>query len=107
MKVDGSVDVTPCRRTVDTEAERTLAQASVVANQLLPSAQQRLRGVTGHSVSLKEPVEACIGLGNMQERLSVYVANVEEPCLLGLDYFQQGEAACVYLGRKSLKVCGE
>ncbi len=40
------------------------------------------------------------------ERLPVYVTNLDEPCLLGLDYLTQS-TACVDLGRKLVRVCGQ
>ncbi|KAK3878771.1 hypothetical protein Pcinc_016582 [Petrolisthes cinctipes] len=49
------------------------------------------------------PVEVCVRVGNVEEKLTVYVADMEEPCLLGLDYLTQSEA-CVDLGRRLLKV---
>lgn len=51
---------------------------------------------------LKGPVEVCVKVGSVEEKLPVYVADMEEPCLLGLDYLMQSED----LGRKLLKVCG-
>ncbi|XP_042879162.1 UBA domain-containing protein Mud1-like [Penaeus japonicus] len=76
--------------TVDTGAEKTL----------------KLCGVTGHCVQLKGPVEARIGVGSAVQRLPVYVADLDEPCLLGLDYLTQSKA-CVDLGRKLVRMHGE
>lgn len=92
VQVGGTVDGKPCRLIVDTGAERTLARADVVAAEQLPDTQHRLCGVTGHIVPLKGPVEVCMGVGGVQEQLPVYIADVEEPCLLGLDYLEQSEA---------------
>ena len=103
--MEDTVDGKPCRLTVDTGAERTLARADVVTAQQLPDAQRQFRGVTGHCVQLKGPVEVRIGIGSIEEELPVYVANMEE-CLLGLDYLEQNEA-CVDLRRKSLRLRGE
>ncbi|KAG0718706.1 hypothetical protein GWK47_007516 [Chionoecetes opilio] len=46
----------------------------------------------GHCVSLKGPVKARIGVGSVEEELPVFVAAMEEPCLLGMDYLSQCEA---------------
>ncbi len=55
--------------------------------------------MTGHCVQLKGPVDVHIGVGSAVERLPVYVADLDEPCLLGLEYLMQSKA-CVDLGRK-------
>ena len=39
----------------------------------------------GHCVELKGPVEAHIGMSSAVERLPVYVTDLDEPVLLGLD----------------------
>ncbi|KAK4309250.1 hypothetical protein Pmani_007956 [Petrolisthes manimaculis] len=77
----------------------------MVVAQTLPVTQQQLCGVTGHCMPLKGPVEVCVRVGSVEEKLPVYVADMEEPCLLGLDYLTQSEA-CVDLGRRLLKVRG-
>lgn len=52
-------------------------------------AAQRLCGVIGHCAELREPVEAQITIGEEVERLSVYVADIEDSWLLGLDYLKR------------------
>ncbi|XP_047481643.1 DNA damage-inducible protein 1-like [Penaeus chinensis] len=106
MQVEGSVDGKPCRLTVDTGAEKTLVRPNMLATKRLPDAPQRLCGVTGHCVQLKGPVEARIGVGSTVQRLPVYVADMDEHCLLGLDYLTQSKT-CVDLGRKLVRVHGE
>ena len=96
----------PCCLTVDTGAERTLVRPDVLAGVPLPDAPQRLCGVTGHCVQLKGSVKARIGVGSVVERLPVYVADLDEPCLLGLDYLMQSEA-CINLRRKKIRVRGQ
>ncbi len=59
-----------------------------------------------HCVQLKSPVDVRIGVGSAVEQLSVYVADLDEPCLLGLDYLTQNRA-CVNLGRKLVRVRGQ
>ncbi len=55
----------------------------------VPDAPQRLCGMTGHCVQLKGPVDVHIGVGSAVERLPVYVADLDEPCLMGLEYLMQ------------------
>ncbi|XP_042856493.1 UBA domain-containing protein Mud1-like [Penaeus japonicus] len=104
--VEGSVDGKPCRLTVDTGAEKTLVRPDMLATTRLSDAPQRLCSVLGHCVQLKGPVEARIGVGSAVQRLPVYVADLDEPCLLGLDYLTQSKV-CVDLGRKLVRVHGE
>ncbi|KAG0715491.1 hypothetical protein GWK47_011819 [Chionoecetes opilio] len=106
VQVAGTVDGRPCRLVVDTGAERTFAREDVVDSKDPSVAQQQLCGVTGHCVSLKGPVKARIGVGSVEEELPVFVAAMEEPCLLGMDYLSQCEAL-VDFGRQTLRVRGE
>ncbi|KAK8400958.1 hypothetical protein O3P69_002622 [Scylla paramamosain] len=103
MQVEGSVDGNPCRLTVDTGAEKTLVRPDMLAATRVSDAPQRLCGVTRHCVQLKGPVDVRIGVGSAVERLPVYVADLDEPCLLGLDYLTQSKA-CVDLGRKLVRM---
>ena len=103
MKVQGFVDGQPCQMTIDTGAEGTFVRPEWVAARHLPEAKQQLCGVTGHCTSLKGPVEVRIGVGSSELLLPVYVADVEDSCLLGLDYLTR-VGACVDLGRKLLRV---
>lgn len=106
MKVQGFVDGQPCQMTIDTGAEGTFVRPDLVATRNLPEAKQQLCGVTGHCTSLRGPVEVRIGVGSSELLLPVYVADVEDSCLLGQDYLTQ-RGACVDLGRKLLRVGGE
>ena len=47
-----------------------------------------------------------ITVGGVEEKLPVFVAEMEEPCLLGLDFLVQN-AACVDLRRMQMQVQGE
>ena len=51
-------------------------------------------------------MKACIGVGRAVERLPVYVADLDEPVMLGLDYLTQSKA-CIDLGRKLMRVRGQ
>ena len=106
MKVQGFVDGQPCQMTIDTGAEGTFVRPDFVDTRNLLEAKQQLCGVTGHCTSLRGPVEVRIGVGSSELLLPVYVADVEDSCLLGLDYLTQ-MGACVDLGRKLLRVGGE
>ncbi|MPC52040.1 hypothetical protein E2C01_045900 [Portunus trituberculatus] len=47
-----------------------------------------------------------ITVGGIEEKLPVFMADMEEPCLLGLGFLVQS-AACVDLGRMQMQVRGE
>ncbi|MPC61276.1 hypothetical protein E2C01_055345 [Portunus trituberculatus] len=78
---------------VDTGAERTFVQADVVRARHIPWAEQQLCGVTRHCVTLCGPVTVEIAIGEVVEQLPVYVADMEEPCLLGVDFLARCRAS--------------
>ena len=47
-----------------------------------------------------------ITVGGVEEKLPVFVADMEEPCLLGLDFLVQN-AVCMALGMMQMQVQGE
>ena len=100
------MDGHPCRLVVDTGSERTFVRGDMVARQDLPTTQQRMCGITGHCVPLAGPVTAEVTAGTVQQELPVFVADMEEPGLLGMDYLTQG-AACLDFGRGVMRVLGE
>ncbi|KAK8389762.1 hypothetical protein O3P69_009038 [Scylla paramamosain] len=69
------------------------------------AAAQPRRDLRGRKEKLKGPVDVRIGVGSAVERLPVYVADLDEPCLLGLYYLTQSKA-CVPAGAK-LGTCEE
>ena len=93
----------PCCLIVDTGADRTLVRKGVIAARNLPLAPQKMCGVTGHCSAMRGPVEAQIEVGGKEMQLPVYVADLEEPCLLGLDYLTKGRA-CIDFGKGTLRV---
>ncbi|XP_045104410.1 uncharacterized protein LOC123499944 [Portunus trituberculatus] len=103
VRVSGAVDGRPCPLVVDTGAARTFVREEVVATQDFPMSDWQLCGVTGHCTMLRGPVTFMITVGGMEEKLPVFVADMEEPCLLGLDFLVQSEA-CVDLGRMRMQV---
>lgn len=68
----------PCCLTLDTRAEKTLVQPGLFNVKQLPDAPQRLCGVMGHYMSLKGPVEVCVGIGSVEVWLLVYTADLDE-----------------------------
>ncbi|MPC96803.1 hypothetical protein E2C01_092081 [Portunus trituberculatus] len=78
----------------------------VVAAQDLPVANRQLCGVTGHCMTLRGPVMSTITVGSIEENLPAFVADMEEPCLVGLGSLVQS-AVCVDSGRIQMQVCEE
>ncbi|KAG7172806.1 hypothetical protein Hamer_G007053, partial [Homarus americanus] len=52
---------------------------------------QQLCGITGQCAVIKGPVDISLKLGEEEETLQVYVADIADPCILGLDYLLRRE----------------
>lgn len=91
---------------VDTGSERTLVREDLVNASAVPEADQLLCGVTGECVAMRGPVEVNIGLGNVTERMPVFLAALEDPCLLGIDFLSR-VGASIDLSQRKLKVRDE
>ena len=70
----------------------------------LPLADKVMCGVTGHCKAVYGPVQVKIAVGGAVVRLPVYVADLQEPCLLGMDYLKKARAR-IDFGRGTLRVC--
>ena len=106
VQVEGTVNGKPHFLTVDSGAARTFVSTDVMAAQDFPLAAQQLCGVAGHCTRLRGPVEARIGIGSKEEEMPVYVAGIDDPCLLGLDYLKMN-GACLDFGDMTMSVHGE
>lgn len=89
---------------VDTGAEKTFVREDLLPTRGVSSSGQQLCGVTGDCVPMRGPVWVNLTVGVVTEHLPVYVAAMEDSCLLGLDYLSRVEA-CVDLhsGRMSVR----
>ena len=105
MQVEGTVDGKACRLTVDTASEKTFVRPDMLSTKRPPVAAQRLCGVTGHCAELRGPVEARITIGSEEKEMPVYIADIEDSCLLGLDYLLQSRA-CLDFGGMSMEIQG-
>ncbi|MPC39384.1 hypothetical protein E2C01_032919 [Portunus trituberculatus] len=88
------VDSRLCPEVVDTGAAKTVVGEEVVVVQDLHVADQQLCGMTGHCTTPRGPLMCTITVGGVEEELPAFVADMEEPCLVGLDSLVQS-AACV------------
>ncbi|MPC34547.1 hypothetical protein E2C01_027940 [Portunus trituberculatus] len=102
----GTADGQPYKLVVDTGAERMFVCSELVSACHLPEASQQLCGGTGHCTSLQNPLSVQISVGSREMMLSVFVAALEDPCLLSLDYLMQ-VGTCADQGRKRMRVGGE
>lgn len=105
VQVEGMIDGRPCHLRNDTGAERTFPKKSNIVLQDLPLASSRMYGVTGHCVPLRGPREMLIGVGSLEYKPSVYVADVEDLCILGLDFLVQNQT-CIDFKKEALLVGG-
>ncbi len=69
-------------------------------------AVQQLCGVSGHCTTLRRPMEASIRVGPVEQERPVYVADIDDPCLLGLDYLLES-IVCLYFGEMGMEVQGK
>ncbi|ROT64723.1 hypothetical protein C7M84_017328 [Penaeus vannamei] len=97
------MDGKPCQMIVDTGAEKTIMRPDVLTARDYHEEPRQLCGVTGHCTPLKGPVEARLSVGGSEKVLPVYIAEMEDPCLLGIDYLMQ-VGACIDLKKRKLRI---
>lgn len=103
MRVSGMVNGRLTRLVVDTGSERTFIREDMVDAPDAPEARQLLCGVTGTCTTMKGPVLVDVSVGGVVERLPAFIAALEDPCLLGLDYLMR-VGACADLRAGKLRV---
>ncbi|ROT61688.1 hypothetical protein C7M84_020536 [Penaeus vannamei] len=101
MRVAGKINRRPVEMVVDTGSELTYIRKDLIVSCGIPKAGQKLCGVTGDCIPMRGPVWVSLDVGDVIERLPVFVAEMEDPCLLGLDYLACLEA-CVDLQRRRM-----
>ena len=80
-------------------------RSDVFGGKDLLASQVELCGVTGHRVPLKGPVEVELGVGKASFLTTVYVADIEDPCILGLDFLNNHN--CIFdLPKLTMEVDG-
>jgi len=85
MRVAGKINRRPVEMVVDTGSELTFIRKDLIVSCGIPKAGQKLCGVTGDCIPMRGPVWVSLNVGAVIERLPVFVAEMEDPCLLGLD----------------------
>ena len=71
---------------MDSGSNKTIVRSDAIEARQIPKAEFELCGVTGHRIPLQGPVDVELQVGAASVRHSVYVADVEDPCILGLDF---------------------
>lgn len=105
IKVAGSINGRRVEMVVDTGAERTFLREGILPDSGVRCGGEQLCGVTGDCVPVKGPVWVNLAVGRVIERLPVFVAEMEDECLLGLDYLNR-VGACVDLRESRMLVRG-
>ena len=98
-----TIEGVPCSALVDTGSTVTLVRPDVVPGwtQLEPTTVQ-LRTVTGGLAPMKGRGEMTLTVGGKAVRHPVWVASVQDPCILGLD-FLKATGCQLDLGRGTLR----
>ncbi|MPC71022.1 hypothetical protein E2C01_065289 [Portunus trituberculatus] len=86
VHVAGTVKECSFQLVVDTGSEKIVMKVDLVDVNSVPEAIQQLCGVTGQCITMWSPVMVNIGIRSVLERLPVFTAALEDPCLLGIDF---------------------
>ncbi|KAG7158156.1 hypothetical protein Hamer_G008775 [Homarus americanus] len=103
VQVEGEIDGARYPLVIGTASEQTFVRPDVVSHLKLSETSQQLCGITGQSAVLKGPVDISIKLAREEETLQVYVAYIEDPCILDLDYLLHRRCQLV-LGSMQLRI---
>ena len=97
--VDGFIINSPCTFTIDTGADVTIMSHRVYTNLVNveelqpPEMNESVRGIEGSEIPVLGKVAVTIGLGERRSTRTVWVARIEEDCILGTDLLR--EEGCV------------
>ena len=97
--VDGFIINSPCTFTIDTGADVTIMSHRVYTNLVNveelqpPEMNESIRGIDGSEIPVLGKVAVTIGLGERRSTRTVWVARIEEDCILGTDFLR--EEGCV------------
>ena len=80
--------------------ERAFVREDMVDARGVPETTQLLCGVTGECTTMRGPVSVNVGVGDGMESLPVFIADLQGPYLLGLEYLTRVRACVVLRGGK-------
>jgi len=88
----GSVDGRPCNVTVNTGSNISIVQPDILTEETrnsLQSSNQMLRTVTGDMAPIRGRGELKMGVGELVVPLGMWVAEITDECILGLDFLEK------------------
>ena len=97
--VDGFIMNSPCSFTIDTGADVTIMSHRVYTGLKdaeglqVPHLNESIRGIDGNEIPVLGKVAVLIGLGERRSTRTVWVARIQEDCILGTDFLR--EEGCV------------
>uniref|UniRef100_A0A0L8FGH2 Aspartic peptidase DDI1-type domain-containing protein n=1 Tax=Octopus bimaculoides TaxID=37653 RepID=A0A0L8FGH2_OCTBM len=86
LRVNRKVNSRTCSLVIDMASGQTFVSSNVLQDLDLPESSQQLCGVTGHCTELRGPVNVRIDVAGLEVVLPVYMVEMEDSCILGLDY---------------------
>ena len=101
--VDGFIINSPCTFTIDTDADVRIMSHCVYTNLVNveelqpPEMNESRRGIDGSEIPVLGKVAVTIGLGKRQATRTVWVARIEEDCILGTDFLREEGCMIDYL----------
>lgn len=110
FQVERKTDEMICPVTIDTGSERTLMRHDVVEHQQLIRNTHRLREVTGHQAEVKGPMDVKLQLSEEEDTFPVYVGDMKDVCILGMDYLISHQCKLDFqlmkltIGRRNVKL---
>jgi hypothetical protein len=108
LVTQGWVGDKPCRVTVDTGAYVTVARPDIAAGwpEREPNPSFTLQTVSGESLPILKEVLLTLTLGRLPLRMWLFVANITDELILGLDILRAYDAS-VDIGRQKLRLAEE
>lgn len=105
LVIEGEIDGTPCKFTLDTGASRTVVSAKIVGRFIGSfRGQIRLLTATGQHISVRGEKRVELKLGDRIFWHRVIVADIVDDCILGLDFMRENN--CEIDVKQGILKCG-
>ncbi|GBN28177.1 hypothetical protein AVEN_116406-1 [Araneus ventricosus] len=93
LYLEGSICGIPCLMLVDTGANVTLVRTDLAqklkGNFIYTAPNISLKTATGEKAEIHGKLDAAIECGSRKFQHKIYVADITDPCILGLDFLQK------------------
>ena len=89
--VVGSVEDHPCHLTIDTGSNISIIRPDVLSEQrqtVIQPVSQFICNVTGEKVTIQGKGDLCIKMGSQEAVHPVWVGDIQDECILGLDFLE-------------------